>query len=220
MHSSSPEKYQFIHHFVPHPYHKTRATLLSIPLMWFYTLTVFAFLVVFKTTPHLLPGVLGYASNINTDILLKETNKIRMEHGLSPLTINNKLAKAAEKKANHMFEKDYWAHISPDGVKPWDFILQSDYDYAFAGENLAKNFDTSDQVVKAWYESASHRENLLSTNYDEIGFAVLNGVLDGYETTLVVQMFGRPRTEIAVATIDPAPTSEVLPDLPVNPAKE
>jgi hypothetical protein len=101
-----------------------------------------------------------------------------------------------------MFEDNYWAHISPSGTKPWDFIVAEGYDYEYAGENLAKNFNNSNDVVTAWYNSRSHRENLLSTNYDEIGFGVVNGVLEGYETTLVVQMFGRPRDASYLASID------------------
>ena len=65
---------------------------------------------------------------------------------------------------------------------------------------MAKNFSTSKDVVNAWYESVSHKENLLNENYDEVGFAVVDGNLDGYETTLVVQMFGRPKNPLQIAT--------------------
>lgn len=157
--------------------------------------------------PLLAPGVLGYASNINISDLLNDTNKVRQENGLSTLRTNNELTLAAQKKAAHMFANDYWAHVAPDGTAPWDFILAENYDYSYAGENLAKNFNNSDQVVDAWFKSPSHRENLLNKNYDEIGFAVVNGVLDGYETTLVVQMFGRLRASAQPAAI-PGPTEE------------
>ena len=71
--------------------------------------------------------------------------------------------------------------------------MGQDYDYLYAGENLAKNFGGSKEVVDAWYKSPSHRENLINDKYTDVGFAVVNGVLDGYETTLVVQMFGKVR---------------------------
>lgn len=47
-----------------------------------------------------------------------------------------------------------------------------------------------DSVVKAWMNSPTHRENLLSSRYQDIGIAVIDGSLGGRETTLVVQMFG------------------------------
>ena len=194
------DKYQFLHHFLPHPTKKKRAVLLQHGAMLTYALVLVTFLGIFRTIPRVAPGVLGYASDISVSDLLKGTNKIRNENGLNSLRLNQSLTKAAEAKAHHMFAHNYWAHVAPDGTTPWDFVLDSNYDYSYAGENLAKNFDSSNDVVKAWFNSPSHRENLLSTNYDEIGFAVVNGVLDGYETTLVVQMFGRPRAAIPVAS--------------------
>lgn len=181
---------------------------------------------ILRLTPTVAPGVLGYASDINTTDLLNETNKMRNEHGLTSLTINESLSQAAHSKAEHMFANDYWAHIAPDGTTPWDFILGVNYDYSYAGENLAKNFSHSDDVVDAWFNSPSHRENLLSPNYDEIGFAVVNGVLEGYETTLVVQMFGRPRSATRVAAIYDEGTLEANQEvtdqatLPVPPNEE
>jgi hypothetical protein len=109
-----------------------------------------------------------------------------------------------------MFSKDYWAHYAPDGsTTPWEFILGSGYVYKFAGENLAKDFNTSVAVVEAWMASPSHRANLVSGNYVNIGIAVVNGVLLGEETTLVVQMFASPQAT-AVATTTKEPT-EIAP---------
>jgi hypothetical protein len=181
------------YHFVPHPEEKRRASLLSIKALLVYTFITVLVLVSFKFVPRFFPGILGYASDISVVDLLNGTNSIRAENGLPPLKLNTQLSEAAYQKATDMFQYDYWAHISPSGTKPWDFILSVNYDYAYAGENLAKNFNTSDQVVSAWVKSPSHRDNLLSPNFDDIGFAVVDGKLQGYETTLVVQMFGRPR---------------------------
>lgn len=195
------DKYQFMYHFLPRPETKTRAGLLSHKAIITYCLLILLVTGLFRLVPLVFPGVLGYASDISVGDLLKYTNKQREGSGLSDLRLNEKLTSAASKKASHMFEKNYWAHISPDGVEPWDFILGENYDYIYAGENLAKNFSHSKDVVEAWMNSPSHRENLLSPNYDEVGFAVVNGVLDGYETTLVVQMFGRPRSKGQVASV-------------------
>ncbi|MCA9302016.1 hypothetical protein H6802_04415 [Candidatus Nomurabacteria bacterium] len=183
----------FKHHFLPHPSGKQRATLLTEAAIFTYCIVLVLSFLIIRATPQLAPGVLGYASNINSEDLLRYTNQIRLQHGLGELTINQALNRAADKKAQDMFTNNYWAHISPTNVKPWDFILSEQYDYAYAGENLAKNFDNSKAVVDAWYKSPSHRENLLSPNYSEIGFAVRNGELEGYQTTLVVQMFGTLR---------------------------
>jgi len=99
---------------------------------------------------------------------------------------------AAQRKAENMFQENYWSHYSPDGKTPWDFILGTGYRYEYAGENLAKNFLFSNGVVDAWMNSATHRDNLLKKEYTEVGYAIVNGVLNGEQTTLVVQEFGKP----------------------------
>lgn len=197
----SIEKYQFVHVFLPHPEEKKRAILLSNRAVVIYCIAMLAIAGLFRLLPSVMPGVLGYASNISVKDLLEYTNAKRKDSGLSELRLNSALSVAAKLKAEDMFNNQYWAHISPGGKEPWDFILGQNYDYIYAGENLAKNFNNSRDVVEAWMKSQSHRENLLSPNYDEIGFAVVNGVMDGYETTLVVQMFGRPRSASQVASV-------------------
>ena len=200
-HIHSPEVFKFIHNFVPHPHKKTRARLINHTALIMYSIILVIALGVFSLVPKIYPGVLGYATDIRIKELFDTTNTIRGDSGLEPLRLNPTLSRAARRKAEDMFKNDYWAHISPTGVEPWYFILDEGYDYSYAGENLAKNFNTSKEVVGAWYQSPSHKDNLLNSNYEEVGFAVVHGVLEGYETTLVVQMFGKPRNPELLATL-------------------
>lgn len=144
--------------------------------------------------------VLGFAKDMRIDRLYALTNDVRTSQGLPALKYNDKLALAAQNKAQHMFEHDYWAHFGA-GKSPWDFILGSGYSYEVAGENLAKGFIDPEAVLKGWENSPTHMANLIRPEYDEIGFAVRNGVLQGEEVTLVVQMFG---AQIAEAKSPPA----------------
>lgn len=147
-------------------------------------------------------GVLSYATNINPDEIIRLTNEKRVENGLNPLSYNGTLAQAALAKGNDMINKNYWAHVAPDGTQPWAFFLNAGYKYKYAGENLARDFNDSSATVNAWMASPSHRENMLSPNYKEIGVAVVNGSLTGSETTLVVQFFGTKITDtIPVAAV-------------------
>jgi len=100
------------------------------------------------------------------------------------------LANAARQKGLDMLDKNYWAHVSPDGTEPWDFFLREGYVYKYAGENLARDFTNPESAVAAWMASPSHRDNLLSSKYEEIGIAVVEGDLSGQDTTLIVQLFG------------------------------
>jgi hypothetical protein len=147
--------------------------------------------------------VLGFSSSITPSQIIDQTNIQREKAGLPPLVVNNALSQAAQSKGQHMMSNQYWAHVAPDGTEPWYFIRQSGYQYRLAGENLARDFDETTRMVNAWMASPTHRANILNSRYTEIGIAVIDGDLEGFETTLVVQMFGQPTS--AVATVD-APT--------------
>ena len=154
--------------------------------------------------------VLGYASNITVEQVVSLTNQERARSGLGSLTLNAQLSNAATAKANDMFQNQYWAHVSPQGKEPWSFISESGYKYRVAGENLARDFYQSPDMVRAWMDSPTHRANIMNSRYTEIGLAVVNGVLDGVETTLVVQMFGAPTTSQPQLAQSPPP-QEVVP---------
>lgn len=183
---------------IPRETHGRRAHGLSHQALLIYAVFLLLVQLSLNLVSHRFPGILGFASNINVDEIINQTNAERAKADLPPLKVNEKLTQAATLKANYMFAKDFWAHIAPDGTTPWKFILDSGYRYLYAGENLAKDFQGSDDVVKAWMESkAGHRENLLGKNYTDIGVAVVNGTLGGFETTLVVQMFGSTTASFA-----------------------
>lgn len=133
-----------------------------------------------------------FLSSITTNALAELTNRHRQEKLLAQLTPNQKLAQAAQWKAEDMAAKGYFAHISPEGVAPWYWIDKADYRFGCAGENLAVNFIDSKDVTDAWMNSPSHRENILNNNFTEIGIGMAQGSYQGQKTTFVVQMFGRP----------------------------
>lgn len=130
------------------------------------------------------------ASTITSANIIELTNQERVAAGLNALNNNASLVAAAHAKANNMFELQYWDHFGPNGESPWMFISQAGYSYVYAGENLAKGFRTAEGVHEAWMASPTHRDNIMSGNYRDIGVAVVQGTLQGKETTLVVQMFG------------------------------
>lgn len=184
---------ELLHHlFVPNEKNNFRAKLLHHDFLTSYLIIAFLLVFSFKNVGSGFRNVLGFATDITIEKLLQLTNQERTQYNLPALTYNDKLAQAAEEKAKDMFTKNYWTHYGPDGTTPWDFILKSGYQYEYAGENLAKNFLFSQGVVDAWMNSKTHKENIVRKEYTEVGFAVVNGMLNGEETTLVVQMFGKP----------------------------
>src|ERR1035437_634796 len=151
------------------------------------------------------PAVLGLSANIPTQQLLILTNQQRQNNGLGALTDSSQLDQAAANKAADMFGKDYWAHNAPDGTTPWTFIKGAGYNYVYAGENLARGFNSASDVITAWMDSPEHRQNVLSPNYQNVGFAVATGKLNGEDTVLVVEMLGSANLGGSVASDNKTP---------------
>jgi len=137
-------------------------------------------------------NVLGVQAQITPTGLLAATNQQRANDNEQPLNINPELMKAAQLKVQNMFAEQYWAHTAPDGTTPWHWFDVVGYNYDSAGENLAKDFTTSDSTVSAWMASPTHRANILNSSYKDVGFAIMDSTLNGQPTTLVVALYGSP----------------------------
>lgn len=180
----------FAHLFLPRHTNNYRSKILHHDAVLFFIVILFAGSIILPQIKTKFPQVLGISTNMTLEQLLSNTNEKRHQSNLAPLVLNDALNTAAEKKAEDMFAKNYWAHISPTGTTPWFFIKESGYDYVYAGENLAKGFTTARDTVDAWMASPEHRANELSSNYQDVGFAVKTGKLNGEDTVLVVEEFG------------------------------
>jgi hypothetical protein len=176
--------------FVPHHRNNHKPRVLHISSL----ITLIALLAIVQNgitlTRRYAPDILGFASNISPSRVVELTNNERANAGLPPLVMDERLNDAARRKAADMFAKNYWAHVSPTGTKPWAFIMAAGYNYLHAGENLARDFSNPETAMAAWMASPTHKENIMSGRYQNIGIAVADGTLNGVETTLIVQMFG------------------------------
>ena len=127
--------------------------------------------------------------------LIELSNTARARDNLNLLKVDPLLERAAEAKVRHMVENNYFNHYSPDGTSPWTFMQEVAYQYVAAGENLAVNFTDSEDVVDAWLDSPTHRANIMSTQYSDIGIATMPGTYKGRPAIFVVQMFATPTNE-------------------------
>jgi uncharacterized protein YkwD len=151
--------------------------------------------------PKFVPPTLQISKIINLVNTNRESNK------LNKLEINDELQKASMMKAKHLCENDYWSHISPDGVTPWDFFEDADFTYNTAGENLAKDFTNEQVLVSSWMSSLEHKNNILNKTYKYTG--VSSYYCDefmGYGTLIVVQLFASKQP------INSYPTNNVVSD--------
>ena len=97
----------------------------------------------------------AFASGITSENVIELVNKSRIKEGLKALVENGKLSAAARDKANDMAKKDYFAHTSPSGATPWYWLKKNEYDYKYAGENLAINFESAEQQKEEWMKRKS-----------------------------------------------------------------
>ncbi|MBI4049434.1 MAG: hypothetical protein HY395_01285 [Candidatus Doudnabacteria bacterium] len=125
-------------------------------------------------------------SSLNSSKILELVNSDRQQHGLESLELDPLLSVAAQLKAKDMIEKNYFAHISPEGLKPWYWFKVLGYNYTYAGENLAIGFSDASELEQSWMGSPQHRANILSPYYSELGLAVV----PSNDSYVVVQFFG------------------------------
>lgn len=137
-------------------------------------------------------------SRIVTDEVITFVNKERKENGLNKLRVDPVLSKIALLKGEDMLRRGYFAHDTPEGRRPWEWIAKEEYDYVYAGENLAMDFSSAELIHKAFMKSPNHRKNILNEKYLDIGVAVVSGEILGHESDILIQFFGTKRRDAFV----------------------
>ena len=128
-------------------------------------------------------GVSAYGRKVSELV-----NEERKSAGLSSLTLDSRLSKVAQEKAEDMRDNGYFSHTSPTYGSPFDMMKQFGISYSTAGENIAKGQRTPERVMHAWMNSQGHRANILNSSYEKIGVGYCT---DENGTTYWVQMFIR-----------------------------
>ena len=160
---------------------KVKIALISVSAI---TIALVSSLVVYKNS-----NIFAKEQDYTSDYSLTLVNTERASKNLKTLEWNSQLEKAAQDKVNDIFTKGYFDHTAPDGTKAWDFILSEGYDYRVAGENLAADYSNIDDAFAAWKKSPTHLENILSDKFTDYAISQKEGVLNGQDTTVYVQLF-------------------------------
>jgi uncharacterized protein YkwD len=166
--------------FIPTSTNGYQARLLKLPAMFAFTLV----LVAVNALPFLPKSQVN--ADINDQDLLTLHNDERRNAGLPPLKYNAALSSSAQAKATAMLETNCWSHYCPAGKSPWDFFVNVGYDYLYAGENLGEGFFDNADVMNAWMNSPTHRENVLRPEYEEVGFGIVRGNFQGKADNILV----------------------------------
>ncbi len=142
---------------------------------------------------------------IEKEKIIKLTNLERINYGLNSLSENEKLNQMALIKVEDMFFRQYFAHIAPTGEDISNLADMVFYSYIYVGENLAKgNFINGEDLLNGWMNSPDHRDNILKSEYTEIGVAVIKDDYKGNQIWMAVQIFGTP------SKLCPTPSEDLL----------
>jgi uncharacterized protein YkwD len=100
-----------------------------------------------------------------SDAILCLTNQIRVSYGLAPFRRDARLDTAARLHSEDMAARNYFAHVTPEGLSPGDRAARQGYTLG-VGENIAAGYRDARAVVLGWMESAGHCRNILGTARD------------------------------------------------------
>ncbi len=117
--------------------------------------------------------------------MLDLVNQEREKQGLPALKADPELTKVARVKAKDMIDNNYFDHNSPKYGSPFDMLKQFGVEYQTAGENLAGN-SSVDGAHTSLMNSQGHRENILKSDYTNVGIGVVDG---GQYGKMFVQLF-------------------------------
>ena len=94
--------------------------------------------------------------------ILEAINAERLKAGASPLSYRSDIQASANLRAQEASQ--LWSHTRPNGQPYYSA------DNRIYGENLAKGYKKDEQIMTAWMNSKSHRENMLNGKYKGVCF--------------------------------------------------
>ncbi|WP_309053593.1 CAP domain-containing protein [Streptomyces sp.] len=112
-------------------------------------------------------GAAQYAQHV-----IALVNAERQKAGCGPLRAEKRLRLAAQRHADDMAARDYYAHDTPEGRDAGDRISATGYTWSAWAENIHRGPKTPARAMEDWMESPGHRENILNCSFDEIGVGV------------------------------------------------
>ena len=113
------------------------------------------------------------SENTYTDLInevYEITNNYRSLVGVSSLTLDSSLIKAASIRAKEL--SDSFSHTRPKGSSCFTALSELGISYGTAGENIAAGYSSSQSVMEGWRSSSGHYQNIISSKFKKIGIGV------------------------------------------------
>ena len=169
----------------------------KLAALWLFAVVALVFVIFGVQGARAQSGNNSIVLSNTAQTVLDLTNAERQKAGCAPLTANAQLLRAAQNHSNDMAYMDFVGHVSSYGATLGDRLRAVWYIYSVAGENVAAGQRTPEEVVQAWMQSPSHRDNILDCGFTEIGIGYKYLHSEWGEANYHyywTQNFGRPRT--------------------------
>jgi uncharacterized protein YkwD len=143
----------------------------------------------FERAPH---GALSDRDYSHTSLDAEKArdmiNAYRKSKGLKPLRLDVTLTEAAKAHSRDLAKWDRISHYGSDGSNPWDRVKRVGYPAKLAAENVGTGQVSIDEVIKGWQASPGHNKNLLLSDAQDMGIALVQDPRTEFKTfwTLVI----------------------------------
>ncbi len=121
--------------------------------------------------------------------MLHLQNQARISRDLRRLCVHPALQRAARAHSKDMVRRDYFSHTTRGTQEDaCQRIRRYGYRYSSCGENIAwgsATLGSADNIFKGWMHSSSHRQNILSDRYREVGIGLSTGAFMGRRNATV-----------------------------------
>jgi len=131
--------------------------------------------------------------SIDSNLIIEKINRERERYNKPHLITSGVLTDIAWRKSLAMSKNGFLQHSPETSGSLWPFFREAGYVYKYAGENLAVNIKSEEEIVYSWMNSTSHRQNILSDNFSEIGVAITYGNYMGESSPFITAYFAQPK---------------------------
>lgn len=109
--------------------------------------------------------------------ILATLNAERKRAGLSPVSYNGQLTRAARSHASDLARNNQFSHEGSNGSSVADRVRSNGYKFCRVSENISKGHYSAQSVTAGWMNSAGHRRNILDRDVSDIGIGIAEGAL-------------------------------------------
>jgi len=107
----------------------------------------------------------------NANLALNLVNEERRKVGARNLRLNSKLNAACRVHTADMSRHKFKSHRGSDGSTFQQRAARQGYSWSGLGENVAETYKNTRAAMSGWMASSGHRNNILNTQWTEMGYA-------------------------------------------------